>query len=297
MPALHTHYKFGHDVLEKLNNKQKKEIKSNISYYDMYNQGFDNLYYHFKWNYYKNFGIKAHKNNIELFFKNAFDYIKTNNLENTLEVTTLIYGFINHYTLDTLLHPYINYQVKNLNISHTKIEFILDNILNSNINGKNYKIIIPKLKFNQNLIKYLDYIFDKTYNEKNIGKIFNRSHNNGYYLYRYFIHDKYGFKTFCYKIIDFLLPFKKFKLGENTFYVKKINKKILNKEKHIWNHPKSKKEIYNYSCKELYNIALKISIKLSNEAYNVIHNNKSLEKFLELIKLIDLKNISELLKK
>ena len=58
----------------------QKEINSNIKYYNMYNQGFDNLYYHFKWKYYRNFGIKSHKYNIDLFFRNIFSYIKENDL-------------------------------------------------------------------------------------------------------------------------------------------------------------------------------------------------------------------------
>jgi len=61
MPALHTHYEFGQEVLKKLNKKIQKEINTNISYYNMFNQGFDNLYYHFRWKYYRIFGIRAHK--------------------------------------------------------------------------------------------------------------------------------------------------------------------------------------------------------------------------------------------
>ena len=67
MPALYTHYKFGKDVLNELDFKE--EILNNIIYYDMYNQGFDNLYYHYKLSYYKKFGIKAHSYNIEDFLE------------------------------------------------------------------------------------------------------------------------------------------------------------------------------------------------------------------------------------
>lgn len=296
MPALHTHYKFGQDVLNKLNKQLQTNIKINVSYYNMFNQGFDNLYYYLiNWKYYRTFGIKAHKHNIDLFFENIFNYIKDNKLENNSEITNIIYGFINHYTLDTLLHPYINYQVKNLNIPHTKIEFMLDSKLTDNNSSKFYKTLIPKIKFPNKLIELLNEVFEKTYKEKNIGKIFNKSHNLGYYIYRYFINDKYGIKTFLYKIIDFIIQKKDIKFSKNTFYSKQFDERLLNSEKNIWNHPNNKEETYNYSFNELYNLAIEVCTKLNNDAYEVLNNRKDLEELINNIKSINLKNIQELL--
>lgn len=296
MPALYTHYKFGQDVLNNLDNNLKEKINKNIAYYNMFNQGFDNLYYYFKWSYYRKFGIKAHKTNIDLFFTNIFNFIKENNLENNSIVTNVIYGFINHYTLDTILHPFINYQVKNLNIPHTKIEFMLDYYLISLKNKKwksnIYNTLIPRLKFDNDLINLLDYTFLNTYNIENIGKIFNRSHNNGYYIYRYFITDIHNIKTKFYKIIDLILHNEDIKLSENTF-TKTIDLRILNSDKLVWHHPNNKKETYNYSFQELYDYSLNICIYLCNIANDVLNNNLKTEKFINLITKIDLKNIQE----
>lgn len=297
MPTLYTHYEFGQQVLNKLNKKLQKEIKTNIEYYNMFNQGFDNLYYHFKWTYYRKFGIRAHKKHIDKFFENIILYIKENNLENNSEITNMLYGFINHYTLDTIAHPYIDYQVNNLDIPHTKIEFMLDHELKINKRNSFYKTLIPRLKFSKELINIINSVFYKTHKINNIGKVFNRSHNNGYYIYRYFINDKYGIKTLLYKIVDFFTPFKDVVLHKNTFYINNLDNRIYNKEKIIWHHPKNKNETYNYSFKELYNIAYEICIKLNNDAYKVIHNKKDLNELINNIKLIDLKNIQELLKK
>lgn len=296
MPALYTHYKFGQDVLNNLNFNLKENIKKNIEYYNMFNQGFDNLYYHFKWSYYKNFGIKAHKRNIDIFFENIFTFIKNNNLEDDSIITNVIYGFINHYTLDTLLHPYINYQVKNLDIPHTKIEFMLDYYLfkKENDKWKNniYNTLIPRLKFSQNLIELLDYTFLNTYDKENIGKIFNRSHNNGYYIYRYFITDIHNIKTKIYKIVDFIRHNSDVKLSQNTF-TKNIDLRILNNNKLLWNYPNNIKETYNYSFIELYDYALNICIYLCNKANDVLNNNLNIKEFTNLITKINLKNIQE----
>ena len=112
MPTIYLHYKFGCHILNNLAKNQQKKIQNNIEYYNMFNQGFDNLYYYpFKWSYYRYFGVRCHKTNLNLFFTNLINYIKDNNLENDASITNMVYGFINHLTLDTIMHPYINYQV------------------------------------------------------------------------------------------------------------------------------------------------------------------------------------------
>ena len=295
MPTVYTHYKFGKDVLHNLNKDLQKEINNNIEYYNMFNQGFDNLYYYYKIFYYKKFGVRAHKKDLDIFFNNLISYIKDNKLTNDYGI---VYGFINHITLDTLIHPYINYMVTYLNIPHTKIEFMLDSFLykmNNEDKWKSniYKTLIPKLHFNKDLKLLLDEVFNKTYNEKNIGSIFNTSHNNGYYLYRYFINDPKLHKASFYKLFD--LFSKDVKLSKLTFSFKDFDERVLNKGKKKWHHPKNEKEIYNYSFLELYDISLKIAIKLNNMAYEVLKNNLEIEELLKLIRKLNLQNIELLL--
>ena len=297
MPALFSHYRLGQDVLKNTNKTIKNDITSNIKYYNMYNQGWDNLYYHFsKWNYYKHIGYISHKKNVTSFFSNAIKYIKDNNLENNSKYTNLVYGILNHYTMDTIIHPYINFQVKNLGITHTRIEFMLDSNIRTDKKGSIYKSLIPKLKFDKEYKKFINYIYENTYGKENIGNIWNRSHNNGYYLYRYFINDNHGIKTFIYRIFDIFNP-SSFKLHQNTFYIKNFDTRLLNKDKLSWHHPDNKDEVYNYSLEELYNNTLKICLKLNKLAYKVIHNKEDINVLLDLIDKINIKNMQELLLK
>ena len=295
MPALFTHYKLGQDVLNNTKKEIKDEIQTNIKYYNMFNQGWDNLYYHFpKWDYYKHVGYMSHDQKVRNFFKNAIEYIKNNNLENNSKYTNLVYGIINHYIMDTIIHPYINYQVKNLNINHTKIEYMLDNWIRNDKSNKIYKTIIPTIKFDKDYISFINYIYKSTYNLDNMGKVWNRSHNNGYILYRYFINDKYGIKSFLYRIVD-LFSLSKFKFHENTFRINMFDNRLLNKDNNEWNHPKNKSENYNYGYEELYNYTLKICIKLNSIIYDIFHNNKDINILLNYIDKINIKNIRELL--
>ena len=289
MPTVYTHYKFGQDILNKLSKKQQASIRENINYYNMYNQGFDNLYYHFKWQYYRKFGVKCHKHDFDLLIQNVINYIKNNNLQENSEITNFLYGIINHYTLDTLVHPLINYQVNALNIPHTKIEFMIDNFLyyqeNEKWHNNFYKTLIPRLRFNDDLKMFLDTIFEETYQENNIGKIFNRSHNNGYYIYRYFISDRLNIKNKFYKIIDLIIHTDEFKLSELTF-TKDTDYRVLNTDRND----------FKYSFQELYDISFKVALKLNKLAYAILNSEKDINDLLKLIKLIDIKNIPELLK-
>ena len=296
MPTLYTHYEIGKKVLDKLDDSIKENIQKNINYYYIFNQGFDNLYYYHKhWEYYKNFGIKAHKNNIDIFFKSLIQYIKMNNLDNDYSI---IYGFLNHYITDTLLHPYINFQVKNLGIKHSRIEYMLDYALsnylqNRNLQGHDYKIMLPKIKFTKDLSSLVTYAFKEAYNEDNIGKIMAGSIRNGYYIHRYFVLDNKGIKRHFYKIVDKLVK-KDETFSDNTYYITSFDERLLNKEHNKWKHPK-KDEEYTYSLEDLFKITIDLCIKMNTLAYDVLHNKKDLEEFLKLIRLIELKNISILL--
>ena len=90
MPSLYVHYKFGEDVLTKLPKNLKAKINSHKTLYHIFNQGNDNLYYYiFKLSYYRNLGIKFHHNKIDVFFANAFLYLK----ENPQVDSGIIYAF------------------------------------------------------------------------------------------------------------------------------------------------------------------------------------------------------------
>ncbi len=285
MPSLYTHYKFGEDVLGNLPKNIQNIINNNLTLYHIFNQGNDNLYYyilHFK--FYRDFGIKIHHHKVDIFFQNAFHYLK----ERPKEDIGIIYAYINHYVLDTLMHPLINYLVKKENIDHTKIEYLLDYYLYGNKLWKPsyYKELIPKVKFTKELRNFLQTVYFNTYEIKNIAKIFNRSHNNAYYLYRYFIYDKYGIKEKFYSLFN-----KNVK--NNTFYIKEFNYNLLNENKNEWHHPKNDQEIYNYSFEEIYDYALKIATLLNKLAYEIIHSNKDLKEFNYYLNLVNLKNISK----
>lgn len=127
MPTTYAHYKFGMEVLKKLNNNIKKVILDNIELYNIGLHGPDILFYFnpLKSNEISIMGHAIHSREARQFFVDARNTINTSSdYEASL---SYIAGFICHYMLDSQCHPYIR-QNEN-NFSHSEIEVELDRAL------------------------------------------------------------------------------------------------------------------------------------------------------------------------
>ncbi|ROR30361.1 zinc dependent phospholipase C [Mobilisporobacter senegalensis] len=147
MPGFTTHHIFGILTYKKLNSKYIKDIiANNISAYKLGLQGPDIFFYYLP-NVIKNpehsLGKIMHEVNTNTFFKNYFNEIN-HYQEHMLDAAyAYISGFLCHYCLDTICHPYIyartNYNplpVKNkdngkniYSAHHRSFETLIDSIL------------------------------------------------------------------------------------------------------------------------------------------------------------------------
>lgn len=274
MPSIYTHDYFAKDVLKKINKNKIKTIK-NDKYYLVFAQSFDNLFYcDFlslkNGKKYRKLGHYAHTHKVWEYFKNMITYIKKNKLYDDDHLGYL-YGSLAHYALDSTTHPYIHYisgrytksnhkNTKKYMGYHAINEIMIDAIYyyhDNNINYCKYNLadnIIPKMKFSDKLIKTMNYTFKETFDKENIGNIYNRSYNQAHFIYKHLMHDRFGIKKICYKIVDFFTPFKKFKAYTYSHHVSKINPEILNLQHDEWLHPVTG-EKHNESFMDLYNKA------------------------------------------
>lgn len=127
MPTTYAHYKFGTEVLEKLNVNIRKMINDNIELYNIGLHGPDILFYFkpLKSNDISAMGHEIHSEKAKGFFENARKTINASyNYEASL---SYIAGFICHYMLDSQCHPYI--RQNETNFSHSEIEVELDRVL------------------------------------------------------------------------------------------------------------------------------------------------------------------------
>lgn len=303
MPAIYTHYKFGKDVLNKLDKKVKKSILEHDKYYYIFNQSFDNLYYYklyfpFIGSDIRKLGSMGHKKNINLYFKNIITYILDNNLKNNNLIKSFLYGSINHYILDSTLHPFVFYKAgvykpkikstHKYNYNHAKLEFMLDAYLyNLDTRKKynNYKIhkeIVPIIKFSQELKDLINYIYKETFKINNISDKMLKSIKDEHYIFKFIIEDKYGIKRFLFKLIDFITTNKVKNIHNNNTYIKNIDKELLNLNNKRWYHPVNNKK-YNTSSIDLYNKSLDRASDLINKLELLFNNKYDLETILKEI--------------
>lgn len=111
-----------------------------------------------------------HSNKIKEYFITLLKLVKQNKLQDNSEVMAFVYGQIDHYILDTIIHPYIYYITENLPKSnvilpHSLIEMWIDDYIlkKFNITEKNY---YHKLKIDSQELKVLiNTLYHKVYNK------------------------------------------------------------------------------------------------------------------------------------
>ena len=292
MPSLYTHNYFAIDTYKKLE-KEKIHKINDLTYYKIFAQSFDNLFYY---NFflpssgknYRKLGHYAHVHKSWLYFENMLKYIKKNKLYND-ENLGYLYGSLTHYALDSVCHPYIHYisgRFDKNNIKETKKyignhainEIMIDSIYyykdhqKKYYKYKTYKELIPITIFPKNLKETIDYVFKETFNEENIGYIFNKSYNQMRKSYKYLMLDRTSIKKAIYKLIDFITPFKHYKAYSYSHHINKPDYTVMNGNNYTWLHPVTG-EKHNESFEELYDIAQKKVIKYINKC-NDYFNNK-----------------------
>ena len=113
MPSSLTHSYFAIDVYNKLDNVCKNKIK-NLDYLKIFAQGPDLLYFFnslTKGNIkIRKLGSYCHKHKTKDFFVNLVTNIKEDNLQNNSEVMSFLYGYISHFVLDSVVHPFVYYK-------------------------------------------------------------------------------------------------------------------------------------------------------------------------------------------
>ena len=286
MPSIVTHHYFAKDVL-----KSSNPSSINLDIYYIFAQSFDNLFYYsfltpFKGTNIRELGNFAQKNYSNAFFINILNFIKKNNYQNNEDILAFLFGSICHYALDTLAHPYIIYCCGDPKINpkyrgnHEKMEVMIDAIIYQKkensplLKAKLSDTLLPLTKFSQELISCLNYVYKKTYNVDNMGKIYQKSYQTGHYLLKFFVTDRTGLKKKLYQIKD---HFGTGLMYQNlSFHVSNLDYSVLNLNHQTWSYQNGKKksssfiDIYNDAI-NFANLLIKTSIKYLNNQTTLKH--------------------------
>ena len=141
MPGFRTHYLLGNETLSAINNsKAQHMINSHRHAFNAGLQGPDIFFYAFPSHiiHKENVGIILHKKSVLDFFINLIDARNSLITSDAKRIAdAYILGFIGHYTLDTVTHPYVHYRTKktlvtderHLFASHLQLETDIDNLM------------------------------------------------------------------------------------------------------------------------------------------------------------------------
>jgi len=303
MPSIYTHAVFANKVKNELSKELKEIIEKKNDFYIMFSQSFDNLYYYNFLSFnsgkkIRNLGKYAHTHKTNEYFKNLITYIKEKRLENKPEVLMYLFGAINHYISDSMLHPYISYRTGRYSKKrkqetrkylgkHTAAEIQLDAYYYELIEKKSYKKykiykeFIKKLCFSKELIKTINHTFKQTFDVDNMGIIFNKSYNQSKYVYKFLMYDPFGIKNFIYKAIYSLIPNLDMKISSFSLFKEPVEERFFNRKNNAWCNPADMDMLSEESWDELFKKTVKRSAKTIKQAYMVLNNKMSIEKFLK----------------
>lgn len=129
MPTTYTHYRFGEDVLNALPSPLREEILPYRGLYDIGLHGPDLLFYYkaLSGNPVSRTGFTMHERPGYEFFHTAKQPLLT--MQPPEPGLAYLYGFICHFALDSICHPYVEQQVRKTGITHSEIEAELDRAL------------------------------------------------------------------------------------------------------------------------------------------------------------------------
>ena len=129
MPTTYTHYRFGKDVLSCLSLPLRNSILEKRELYDIGLHGPDIFFYYkaMRNNPVNQIGYRIHDRNASEFFLNAKKMIEKS--PDKAAARAYQYGFVCHFVLDSICHPYVEKMEKTSGLSHSEIEMEFDRTL------------------------------------------------------------------------------------------------------------------------------------------------------------------------
>lgn len=305
MPSSITHSYFAIDIYKKMPSHCKAKLDNKLEYFKLFSQGSDPfMFYHFfigkKAKSASSIQYMMHFEKTQEFFLKTIKFIHKNNLINESDVMSYLYGYICHYCLDLLTHPFIYYKggkfcsddknTYKYNGLHQEIEYRIDSYLiekKEKIDPRKFRIdkfIFNVDKFSKPLEGLVDYVMKDIYKVENGISLYYRSI---WYMKKFFYlanYDPYGFKLKLYRLIDKISKDTMTRIDELSYYNTYIEcSSYLNLEHNKWNYPWDKNKVFNSSFLDLYDNALKMALDIIEEVTIMLESKKLNEQRLKKI--------------
>jgi hypothetical protein len=304
MPDVMTHYLFGLDTTNALKKIPLYPVlKEHRSVFFVGLQGPDPMYYHVlhKKETYNSIASLMHTEKTQAFLLNSILFLKSHKEEKEIFEPTLAYisGFVCHYILDAMAHPYIFYlggrflkdnpetiQYKGL---HKHIEVAIDSLLLEQI----FKLKAHKFKVHKHILKdkmlpspilslYKEALFS-TYGILNGDTIIEKSYADfrNYFKVSY---DPLGLKKNMASLTSPLFLKDTAPFAKSFSYYQCVNPFIdyLNKAKKVWLHPVTG-NVYTFSFADILHNALKKSTAALTVIWDYLEDEVSFEEVEKIL--------------
>ncbi len=213
---------------------------------------------------------KQHRYKTREYFQRMIKTIKEDKLSDDSQVMGFLYGQLDHFTLDLIMHPLIYYMTERIPQRykippHALLEFWIDDYVIKKNNIDDKKFYQSNVRINKNLTYLINKIYKKVYRKDNI----KTKYDVGYLSFLEFESIIRKSKASIFKLIcDF------FKIGD-IFYNKDLKRVLpyLNLDHKMLRHPVTG-EYFNLSFDDLWDKSIQTSSELIEDVNNDIYHDK-----------------------
>lgn len=303
MPDIITHYLFGLDTSQNIKQSPLyKIIKENKNMFLIGLQGPDLMYYNIvpKKDSKAYVGFKMHTDKTGDFLMSSLAYLKRYDTASSEfnEALSYLSGFMCHYILDSMAHPYVFYlggrydetpDTLKYQTLHKKIELAIDSLLleqKFGLKAHQFKVhhhILKNIPIPYSILSMYDESLFLTYGINNGGNIFKKSYKDArnFFMLTY---DMLGAKKAFAGMATTLLPKNSNILKSSFSYHNCVNPNIdyMNDNKQVWLHPVTG-NLYIFSFNDILRNAIKKSTLLLQAAYDFSTSKIPAQEFKELL--------------
>lgn len=295
MPSSITHAYFAREVYTSLPVKYKNKINSNTGELELFAQGSDPfMFYQFFIGWNAEIGKKLqhqmHTSKTRDFFLQVIKKIHDKNLKNNKSAMAFLYGYICHYYLDLMTHPFIDYQAGNFkrddkrtypyNTLHQKIEYridsyiILEKLKKNPKTFKGYQYLFKSCKLNNVVKKMMDEVLREVYSFDQASFYYQKAIYQMRLFWKYINYDFTGIKHLIYTGVDKVTPKYMVRLEELSFHTKSSGEEYLNLGHEKWCFPWDNSTYQETSFFDLFEIAKEKAINTIMEVTDMIDEEK-----------------------
>lgn len=207
----------------------------------------------------------------------------------SIDLHSFYIGFLSHYALDTILHPYIyhytgNYHKDNIkSVSHrglhVKFERRVDiHFIKLIFNQISYKYPVCQLTFEQKdvpleVVNFMDHVAKSVYQNRLGGMLYTKGYHHMQQTCKRYVQDRFGIKKSLLSVVDIFNKTQRIHLKDLSFHNMDDHFDYLNMNHQAWYHPVTGEQS-NLSVPELYVRAYYRVLNLIEHTTNYIFNHQ-----------------------